>query len=327
MGIAREGIMILIVTNRQVNVGATDETLFGEEPNQLGLDEIRLAGAAFNEATGQWRVTLVPEPDPLDPANPPSKQLFDTVIDRIKAGQARRHWLFYVHGFNQSFVTTLEVCRQMETKYDVDVLAFSWPSNPGGFVTSEYRRARQAARASSNALDRTLEKLGSYMRERSLEEIQACQISINLLVHSLGCFLLENFVKEPIFSGETRIFENVILHQADVDSRSHYDWIDRIIYGKRLYVTINEFDVVLKVSDMVNPNRLGNTAEALFSKRAVYTDFTGARGVGNAHDIFLGVDDNPVVSEFCRRILMGDRGENVPGFQYNSFINAFRIVD
>jgi hypothetical protein len=319
--------VIIIVSNRQVNFGATDETLFGDEPNQRGLDEIRLAGATFDPQTQRWRVMLIPERDPLNPDNPPSQQLFDAVMNRIRAGQTRRPWIFYVHGFNQSFAQNLEVCRQLETKYNVDVLAFSWPSNPGGFVTSEYQRARQAARASSNALDRTLEKLGNYMKRRSPLDIRTCRLSINLLTHSLGCYLVENFIKDPIFSGETRIFDNVILHQADVDSRDHPDWVDRLVYGKRLYITINEADVALKMSDMLSPNRLGNTAEALFSKRAIYTDFTGSKGVGNTHDIFLGVDNNQIVEEFCRRVLMGDRGEQTPGFQYNSFTNAFRIAD
>ena len=225
-------------------------------PTKAGIDEIRLATADYNPSTNRWAVDLRPEPNDLTDTVPPSKQLFNEVLAGIQAGTYRKTWVFFIHGFNQTFASGLQTSWQLSQLYDVDVILFSWPSNPGGFVTDEYRRARQAAKASANALDRTLDKLGSYLLNRPYEEMWRCPASLNLLAHSLGNFMLESVAREPIFIPNVSLFKNLIFHQADVNNRLHKYWIDQVEYGTRLYVTINEEDLVLKASDLINPNRL-----------------------------------------------------------------------
>ena len=316
--------MIIVVSNRSIKPGATDETLFQETPNEKGIDELRLATADYDPSTRQWTVDLIPEPD-LTTAPPPSQQLFDQVMAGIKAGTYKKTWLFFIHGFNQSFAGGLETSWQLSQIYNVDVILFSWPSNPGGFVTDEYRRARQAAKASANALDRSLDKLGSYLVNRPYEEIQQCPVSLNLMAHSLGNFMLESVARDPIFMENISLFTNLIFHQADVDNRLHEYWIDRVTYSSRMYVTINEEDLVLKASDLINPNRLGNTVKNLNGDDPIYVDFTDGAGVGGAHNLFLEVQDNPTVMDFCQRVLHGRRGEVVPGFVFDDRVNAFRL--
>jgi esterase/lipase superfamily enzyme len=318
--------MLIVVTNRSINQdNPTDETLFGETPNKEGIDEIRLATATYDASTKRWSVKLRTEPDDLRGKVPPSQQLFNEVLTGIKVGTHKKTWVFFIHGFNQSFAKGLEAGWQLSQLYDVGVILFSWPSNPGGFVTDEYRRARQAAKASANALDRTLDKLGSYLLNRPYEEIQQCPVSLNLMAHSLGNFMLESVAREPIFIPNVSLFKNLIIHQADVDNRLHQYWIDRVDYGTRIYVTINEEDLVLKASDLINPNRLGNTVKGLNGDRPIYVDFTDGSGVGGAHNLFTEVQDNPAVVNFCRRVLHGQRGEVVPGFEFNDRVNAFQL--
>jgi len=324
--------MMIIVTNRNINEGGTGDTLFGEKPNVVSLDELRVAIANHNDTTGQWQVELLPEPQVMGELNVPSRLLFNRVIADVEAGELTSDWLFYVHGFNQSFAGNLEECRRLERTYGVNIIAFSWPSNQGGFVTNEYRDAREAARASSLALDRTLEKMGRYIEERNQAtrsqgvNSEGCHIRLNFMCFSLGCYLVQEFVKSPIFGGETKIFDNLIFHQADVDNKNHFAWMD-LINSKRIYVTINERDAVLKASDVVNPARLGNTVENLIANRPIYMDFTDARNVRNSHDLFLGVEGNAILDQFCQRVITGRRGELVPGFQYDAFSNTFRIEE
>ena len=77
-------------------------------------------------------------------------------------------------------------------------------ANPGGIVLVEYQKARAIAGASSPALDISLEKLGRYMNEDSDED---CEISLNLLTHSLGSYLFQRFVEKPLFTGENADFQ------------------------------------------------------------------------------------------------------------------------
>ena len=160
---------------------------------------------------------------------------------------------------------------------------FSWPSNPGGFIPIEYQRARAISESSAIALDRTFEAMGRYFREVREEP---CEVSFNLLVHSLGNYLFEHFIRSPILAGETRFFDNIILNAADVDLLGHSEWIDKIQYSLRVYITINERDRVLDASDAINIDRLGNTVRDLKSERAIYMDLTHGQDVGKKHQHF-----------------------------------------
>lgn len=317
--------MVIVISNRAVREGKTDDSLFGEKSNAKGLDEIRLATADYDAGNDRWSLELLAEPDGLTPANLPSRKLFKQIIKGVKAKQYKSDWVFFIHGFNQSFRKTIDAGYRISQKYGVEVIVFSWTSNPGGFVNAEYQRALQAAKASSNAVDRALETLGKYLRERSRAEIETCEIRFNLLAHSLGNYVVEQFVRNPIFSGETRIFDNVIFHQADVDNRRHRFWLDRVEHGRRLYVTINENDSVLKASDLINPARLGNTSENLTSTRAIYMDFTNGEGVQREHDFFLGNHGNKMIERFFQQVLTGRRGELVTGFKQKGQSQIFYL--
>lgn len=314
--------MIIVITNRFLNPDGSNANLFGEKPNSKGLDELRLAKAEFGDAG--WQVELLPEGN-LEAGPMPSQLLFQEIMEGIQAGTYRQHWVFYIHGFNQSFAQTLEASREISRIYDVDVILFSWPSNPGGFVTDEYKQAKQAARASANAIDRALGKLADYLINRPQSEIQTCRVSINLLVHSLGNYLVENFVRRPIFLPEKRIFDNILFHQADVDNHLHRFWVDRLSYSRRIYITINEEDLVLKASDLINPGRLGNTLQVLNSAKALYIDFTFGSHIRGAHTLFLEVLENVSARQFFQQVFWGARGEDVDGFQFDARINAFRL--
>ena len=317
--------MIIIVSNRNVNEGVTDHTVFGEQTNMRGINELRVATASYDANTSQWNVNLLPETN--DDNNPPSRMLFEQVTALVRSGDLNERWVFYIHGFNQSFEQNLETCLDLKENYDINVITFSWPSNPGGIVFSEYRKARLAAQASSSALDRTLEKMEQYLLSRSTEEIMSCNISINLLIHSLGNYLVESFIRSPVFSGETRIFDNIIFHQADIDNRKHTEWIDGVEHGQRIYVTINEFDSILRKSDIINPARLGNTVEGLTATMPLYIDFTGGEHVGGSHNFFQPRSENQIIAEFFQQVLTGKHGERIPGFEFDSRTNTFRLAE
>ncbi len=310
---------ILVVTNRNVNEGRTDDTLFGDEFNSLGPAELRLAKAEHDGNGENWRLELIPETD-IAPDNMPSRKLFQEFRDSLIANE--RDCVMFIHGFNQTLRKNLRKCWELEHTYGVDVVAFSWPSNPGGFLITEYRRAQAAARISVMALDRALEKLGLYLHDQLIPD---CRVSFNLLSHSLGNYLFENFVNDPVFTGQTRIFDNLVLHQADVNHRDHYGWVNDLRYSKRVLVTINENDKTLDWSDTFNPDRLGNTARDLTAARPVYVDFTEADGVGPHHRLFWKARRNPNVKGFFDRALHGERAEIGPGLSFNAEKNAYEV--
>ena len=317
--------MILIASNRNVNEADQGDKLFGEGINPNGPGELRFATATFDEVQGQWSTKLLPEPEGLKADTRPSKVLFEQALGEIEAGQRGRHWVLYVHGYNQSFAECLRVSQEISQRYDVEVMAFAWPANPGGFVLKEYEQARHAAKASAQAFDRAIALLEEYVRELPQDRFLASRTSVNLLVHSLGNYMLENFVRDPIFGGQTRVFDNVILHQPDVAHDSHLEWIDTIHSARRVYVTSNLNDVVLRASDLINGPRLGNTQRGLRGERVTYIDFTEGRNVETQHNFGWGDHGNAKIDHFFRQVLRGQLGESPGIFEYDSRLNVFRL--
>ena len=143
------------------------------------------------------------------------------------------------------------------------------------------------------------------------------------MTYSLGNYLFQNYVTDSIYEDETRIFENVILCQADVDNEDHAQWVDMIEAGKRIYITINENDWVLKWSDVnFQKDRLGRTARNLNSTKALYFDFTDGENVEKTHGVFYK-DTNSVVKQFFTTVLNGRRGETIEGMVYDQRKNAY----
>ena len=313
---------MLVITNREVCEGETGEHAFGEGVNQKGPNELRLAHAT--RKGGKWKVELVPEPSTLTADNAPSRGEYRKLL---KTCQDRgRHCLFYVHGFNKTFPETLEQGNDLAKRYGVEVVLFSWPSNPGGLPPVEYRRARRVAQASFGALDSAFEKLGAYTREQpfSKDALIDCEVSLNLMTYSLGNYLLQNYVTSNDYATETRIFTNVVLCQADVDSEGHAQWVGQIVAGQRVYATINENDKVLGWSESITYPRLGRTLANLSAENTAYVDFTRGEDVGNKHQVW-GEVDNPVVKGFFKSVFRGLRGEDTSGLDYDARFNAYRL--
>lgn len=320
---------MLVVTNRNIVKsnfvdGVGDERAFGDQINTRGPNEVRLAHAV--KENGKWKVSLVIEPSKITDTNIPSKKEFERLSAKLTTDGNTKNCVFFVHGFNQSFEKNLEKAYAMEKEHGVEVIAFSWPSNPGGFKTKEYRTAKRNAIASVGALDATLEKLGKYLKNPfNKNDLQACDVKLTFMSYSLGNYLFQNYVLNSRYEDETCIFDNVILCQADVDNEAHALWVNQIEAGKRVYVTINENDWVLKWSDAnFQKDRLGRTARNLNAKNALYFDFTAGQNVGKTHGVFYK-KTNPSVKNFFTAVLNGKRGEHTPGFKYNAHKNAYEL--
>ena len=303
--------MIYIVSNRNVVGGRTNELLFGEDLNPEGSEIIRVAKAYFSNHS--WELTLLLENGPVEP----TEQIFDIVDADAKP------CVIFIHGFNQSLEKNLKKCREIES-YGVNVIAFSWPSNPGpNFILrkiKEYKKAQKNARRSAFALERFFDKLESFTEEKEKQG----QIK-TLVIHSLGNYLTQAFVQNPGFDQQTKIFKNIILHQADAHTQDHEMWTESLAVQSRVTVTINETDPVLDASDIINPDRLGNTARAFKSQKVKYYDFTDAKNTYLKHRLWAKpADENPNIRDFFKCAFHGKSITQI-NMDYNSSLNCYEV--
>lgn len=322
--------MIIVLSNRNVNEERTDESLFGEQANSKGLGELRVANAEKNGE--RWRVKLLPEDQGGSEA--PSETRFKQVIKEYEESKQEvcPVWVFHIHGHNTSFLESLNEADAISRLYGVNVLLFSWPSNvygdePWYKKLAEYKKTRINAEGSSYALDRSLEKLGRYMNQYRMEN---CPFVLNLLAYSHGNHLLEAYIRSPHYDHkETLIFSNIVLCQADVDGKTHLEWITKMGRAKKLYITLNENDFVLNVADKAfQPKRLGQQIPDEKSPAAIYVDFTDAPKVGRIHQLFeTAAEVNKTVKNFFQAVLTGRNGERVQGLIFNRETGAYEAAD
>jgi len=313
---------IIVVSNREVVDGPLK---FGEQYNAISQDNLRVAMAA-RSAQG-WTIDLLPESRQKDKTS--SETLFEEMVSLTRKGDIVPQWVVFVHGFNTSFPDSLEHAETLRELYGVNVLLFSWPSNPGpDFLVkkmAEYQKARVNAVRSGSAFDRLLEKLGRYVR---LHVAPDCPVRFNLITYSQGNYLLESYIRLPIYGqGETELFDNLVLCSADVDAKTHKEWVSSTSVKRKIYVTINENDKVLSISNKVNPTRLGQTTKNLDAIGVVYMDFTDGKGVNGTHRMFdLSEHKNKTISLFFNEVLNSRSGERIKGITYNEFTRAYEVV-
>lgn len=128
------------------------------------------------------------------------------------------------------------------------------------------------------------------------------------------------------------MFTNAVLMQADVDSEGHEDWATakrRPRAFRSLYVTINEYDWVLRKSEKINPDRLGCTLDNLVGKGVRYIDFTDVERMGDAHGFFKsGSRPNSKGSQvrsFFDSVLNGRTPERDLKLEYDAKSGAWQV--
>jgi esterase/lipase superfamily enzyme len=276
-----------------------------------------------------------------------------------QARTERRHVLVYVHGYNNDMHDVVRTCEALEALYGVIVLPFSWPANGGGVVagTAAYLNDKQDARASMDALNRFLGKLQffhekltearkdelwaqaavehpdnpSAAQQRFAELLDAdCQITLNMLLHSMGCYLLKYALRPSSAASRELIFDNITLAAADANNAAHEVWVEELRVRNRLYITINENDFALEWSRRKPGDeqlaRLGDYLLNLIATNARYLDVTRADAVGNAHNYFTGepVQRNQGLKGMFFRALTGGRAED-RDMTFESDVNAYRL--
>lgn len=300
--------MIYVFSNRNI---INNNSWLGDGFNTAGNDNIRVA-KFISGATKKLKFYEETEGGKL-----PSRQVIDEIEESAKP------CCIFIHGFNQSLSKNIGKCEEIES-YGVNVIAFSWPSNPGPqqwwWKLKEYKAARQNARRSTVALERFFDKFNDH-----IEEVGQVNNIQSLVVHSLGNYLFESFISGSGYENQTAFLSNILLHQADVDSCGHQVWADKLTQNSRVMATINETDDILDYSDIINPDRLGNTLGNLNSSVIRYFNFGKLDAADDKHRLWIEpVTNNPNAKLFFQSVFTG-RNVATGKLDFDAKRNCFHI--
>lgn len=357
-----------IVTNRTVDESKhTESEAFGSKPIE-GPNELRLAEASRrrnrwhidilpDQITPQMAKSVDLNPDNTYPA---SAYVARKLIERSGHGAGARpngrNLLLFVHGYNNDMTDVLDRAERLEQNFGVEVIVFSWPANGGGLHgVLSYKSDKRDALASVGAFNRVLEKLealvsdfhaqyvmdlearaearfadnaAAWDRYFAKEVEKHCPFTVNLMLHSMGNYLYKHLLGSSVYSGDRLLFDNVVMLAADTNNENHAEWVDRIPYRNRLYITINENDGALKASRLKmgeqQKARLGHYLRRLDSRVATYIDVTSQPHVGDSHAYF---EESPLknakVLDFFKASLNGTVAEKPT--RYDPSRNVHRL--
>jgi esterase/lipase superfamily enzyme len=359
-----------VVTNRRIERDKKGLAMFGKTPSVDGPNTLRLF--KIDKTAKTWKIELLEDKltkgEVKNIASEFSLKDFDTsepqyasfsvAADIIRrARKQKRNVLFFVHGFNNNMEAVLERALNLEKRFGLQVIPFSWPANGGGVPgVLSYKSDKRDAKASVGALDRALAKMHDYLRlftdstrqscwEKADKEFpdnperrdaryaelieKSCPFTANLMVHSMGNYLYKHLLLSTASEGTALSFDNVILVAADANTKGHKTWVDRIESRVRTYVTINENDTALAASRAKSGQdqlaRLGHFLGDLDSRRALYINFTDASWVRSSHAYFEGMSlKNRAVEEFFDDTFNGKRAER--GLNYEASGNYYDFL-
>lgn len=357
---------MFIVTNRQLIEEASGMDQLGPRPNEKGSNELRVVEA--NRKGKRWTISILPDELTAELKKKADIKDKDTLYASHYAAamvlkQARRqkkNLLFFVHGYNNDINVILNRAADLEQTYGVIVVCFSWPARGGGVRgTLSYRQDKRDAKASIGAFERfliiartRLDSLNEHAKDEAIKKAEkkhpenneardaefqklmdrSCPVRINLMLHSMGNYLLKHTVLSSTSNEIGTLFDNVALVAADTNNEGHKLWVDKIRAREAIYVVINENDIALRASETkigeAQRARLGRLRRRLDSEQAVYVDVTDVPYVSSSHSYFEGRPVSRKKSElrmFFDNILNGKRGED--RLVFDSGIGAYRISD
>jgi esterase/lipase superfamily enzyme len=202
-------------------------------------------------------------------------------------------WLLFVHGDSKTFRQSVMSGFDIQELYDVNVIVFSWSSkDPEINGIKNYKNSRQNVIRSNGHFTSVICLMRSF---RQLNPVFQSGARLSMFAHSLGNYYLENLVKQMKSScGPPVVFDNLVLNAAAVNQEQHNEWVEKLNFQRRIYITSNVSDFNLKGARIFTKDgkQLGEKIEHPLAVNAVYVNFTNAVGfrfpTGTTHTYFIG---------------------------------------
>jgi hypothetical protein len=221
-------------------------------------------------------------------------------------------WLLFVHGDSKTFRQAVMRGFDIQELHDVNVIVFSWPSkDPEINGIKNFKNSRQNVIASNGHFTSVICLMRSF---RELNPAFQSGARLSMFLHSLGNYYLENLViQTKSFCGPPAVFDNLVLNAAAVNQEHHNEWVRKLNFQQRIYITSNVSDFNLKGVRIFTKDgkQLGEKIKPQLAETAIYVNFTKAVGfrfpTGTTHTYFIGeVPDKSInIRLFFKDIMHG----------------------
>jgi esterase/lipase superfamily enzyme len=172
------------------------------------------------------------------------------ILEQFQKETPEKNVIIYVHGRGKKTSAEWGNLAFMEKAFNARILMFHWQSWGGSAVV----RPTEAAAEASSDLSEVFKQIKAY--KESNPEVFANK-KITLLAHSMGNVVfrdyMEKFYKSDLndLNGKL-LFDSFVSTGADVGLTDHKEWFSKIDFAQKKFVTVNNRDIVLTLSYMLD---------------------------------------------------------------------------
>jgi len=157
----------------------------------------------------------------------------------------KKNFVFYVHGRGEHPKKALDYLPKFQSEYNVITMMFTWDS-----WINWYTRPVENALSVAPRLITCLEEFQRFKNQN--RALLKNRLSYFIL-HSMGNIILKEILENyPTMQLDQKLFNSVILNAADVPSKNHNDWLEKLDLAPQVYVTLNDDDIVLAASTFID---------------------------------------------------------------------------
>lgn len=224
-----------------------------------------------------------------------------------------KNLVVFTEGLGKTFTSGVDRATKLMRTYEVDEIFFDWPTD------RPYMKPGKNIKVTCNVAPKV-----AVPYVRFLEEFQIYKIShpekfkvVTLFFHSMGNLLLMYNLQNDRFKNiDPNLINTVILNAACVNQTRHKEWLDKLTFANRIYLTINDRDRNLRGASIIfGDHQLGEKPKKEFCKKAKYINFSNI--LSKEHNYFLMTEvlkEKPYLQQFYANIFE----DKVPELNYPS---------
>lgn len=171
------------------------------------------------------------------------------IMDQFQKEAPEKNIIIYIHGRGRAIDEKWATLKGLEEKYNAKMIMFHWQS-----WSSMTSRPTDKASDSTVELTEVFKQIKEY-KEANPEIFRHKKIS--LLTHSMGNVVFRDYV-ETRYKHDLNdpaghpLFNSWVSVGADVGLTDHKDWVASIDFVGKKYITMNDSDIVLRASYMLD---------------------------------------------------------------------------
>ena len=224
-----------------------------------------------------------------------------------------KNFVFYVHGRGKHPQKAFNYLPKFQSEYNVVTMMFTWDSWSNWYT-----------RPAENALEeapRLITCLEEFQKFKENNKTLFKNRLAHFILHSMGNIILKEILEQyPVLQLDQLLFDSIILNAADVPSKNHNEWLQKLQLSKKVYVTLNGDDIVLAASRHIDfsgqgTRRLGTRFEdpVLWdfnnSIKFYYLDFDRISFLGHRHFFTSEGSREKYVTQIYRYLLTAKVGD------------------